>query len=61
VSSPHKVLGDGHMSVEVEVEASAPASAAGGLATPYAAVSIGAGVGGAFVVVRRIVGRLESE
>jgi hypothetical protein len=51
VASSHKVLGEGHMSVEAEVEAHAPGSAMRDAASSPASVSSGVVIGGAVVVV----------
>ncbi len=61
VSSPHEVLGEGHLGVEVEMEAYIPASAARGPIYPTAAVPSGVGVCSAVVVVRHVARRLENE
>ena len=58
VSSPHDVLGEGHMGVEVKTGASAPASTARGPPiAPSASVQCGVVIGGAVIVVRHAVGR----
>jgi hypothetical protein len=58
VSSPHKVLGKGHMGVDVEVESSSHAFAARDPASPSASVPSGVVIVGAVVVVRHfVVGR----
>jgi hypothetical protein len=54
--SAHKVLSEGHLSVEVEMKSHAPALAAKGPAASPASESKGVNVGGVIVVVRHDVG-----
>jgi hypothetical protein len=51
VASSHKVLGEGHLSVEAEVEAHASGSATRDAASSHASVSSGVIIGSAVVVV----------
>ena len=55
----HKVMGKGHMYVEVEVKTSTPAFAAIGPAASHALKTRGVRVGGAIVGVRHGVGEIK--
>ena len=56
VSTAHKVLGEGHMCVEVEVKSSTPAPAVNVLATSPASEYRGVGDSGATVISRHCIG-----
>ena len=59
VPSAQKMLGEGHLRVEIEVKTSVPTIAARGPAAPSAAGTSGFDIGHAVAVVRHVVGSYE--